>query len=353
MNKQLMKGNEAIAEAAIRAGCRAFFGYPITPSSEIPEYMSLHMPEAGGVFLQAESEVAAINMVYGSAATGRRVMTASSGPGFSLKQEGISYLSAAELPCLVVNVTRHGPGLGGIQPEQSDYFQMTKGGGHGGYRLPVLAPVSVQETADLTRKAFDIADRYRTPVILTLDGYLGQMMEPVSFPDKIEPATPDGWPLTGSEGRERRVIGNYTLSAELGEQHSLNWQKKFLQMEQNLQEWEEVSLDDAEYVIVAYGTSARIAESVLELARSRDIRLGLLRPISLWPFPNKAFPSMFPRVKGFLALEMSMGQLVEDVRLAVNGRAPVKHYGRLGGMVPGTEEVLAEITAMMAAEGGN
>ncbi len=342
--KRLMTGNEAIAEAAIRAGCRYFFAYPITPQNEIPEYMALHLPEHGGVFLQAESEIAAINMVYGAAGAGARVMTSSSSPGISLKMEGISYIAAAELPCVIVNVMRGGPGLGGIQPSQSDYFQAVKGGGHGDYRLLVLAPASVQEAAGLTAEAFVLADYYRNPVLILADGIIGQMMEPVTFED-IKPgeniAKP--WATTGARGREPNIINSLYLDPEELEEHNRKLFRKYEEMKESEQRAELYRMEDAELVLVAYGTTARIAMTAVDMAREKGLKAGLVRPISLFPFPERIIRSTIRQSSAYLAVEMSMGQMVEDLRLAVNGERPVYFYGRTGGVVPTAEEILERI----------
>ncbi|CAA7599975.1 pyruvate flavodoxin/ferredoxin oxidoreductase [Acididesulfobacillus acetoxydans] len=339
----LMKGNEAIAEAAIQAGCRLFCGYPITPSTEIPEYMAKKMKKAGGTYLQAESEVAAIYMVYGAGAAGARVMSGTSSPGFSLMQEGLSYLFAAEIPCVIADVMRGGPGLGGLGPTQADYFQLTKGGGHGDYHPIVLAPATVQEMIDLTKEAFDLADIYRNPVILAVDGILGQMMEPVEFPGtykaKILPAKT--WAADGCEGRPKNNVISYYLSSEAGEADNLRWGKKMAQMQAAEQRFAELSLDDAEYAFVAFGTSSRITETAIDMLRSEGVKVGLFRPISLWPFPVEGLQKRVPQIKGWMSIELSAGQMVQDVRLAVNGRAPVGFYGRQGGMIPEPEEIVA------------
>lgn len=340
-----MKGNEAIAEAAIRAGADGYFGYPITPQSEILEYLMTERPweRTGMVVLQAESEIAAINMVYGAAGTGKRVMTSSSSPGISLKQEGISYIAGAELPCLIVNVARGGPGLGTIQPSQADYFQATKGGGHGDYRLIVLAPASVQEMADFVKLGFELAFKYRNPVMLLSDGVIGQMMEKVElFPqqprlNKFDPA----WTITGkTHERARNVITSLELEPARQEKHNLKLQAKYRKMEELEVRYEEVMTEDAEYVLVAYGSSARISMKAVSLAREKGIKAGLLRPVTLFPFPKKKIEEIAGRVKGFLSVEMSAGQMVEDIRLAVNGKVPVEHYGRYGGMIHSPDEVL-------------
>lgn len=351
MAKQLMKGNEAIGEAAIQAGCRYFFGYPITPQNEVPEYMSRRLPKVGGVFLQAESEVSAINMVYGAAGAGARVMTSSSSPGISLKQEGISYLAGSELPCVIVNIIRGGPGLGGIQPAQSDYFQATKGGGHGDYHLFVFAPASVQEMVDLVMESFDIADYYRNPVMILGDGILGQMMEPVEFKaPKQRELQPKDWATTGCAGRKPNIINSLSLVAEELEKHNWRLQRKYQQMKNNEQRWELFQCEDAELVLVAYGTTARIAKSVVNQLREQGIKAGLLRPITIFPFPEKAFAQLPKEVKAFLTVEMSAGQMVEDVRLAVNGKAPVHFYGRTAGIVPTPAEIIIKAKEITGGE---
>lgn len=344
--KILMKGNEAVGEAAILAGCLHYFGYPITPQSELPAYLAKHMPKRNGVFLQAESEVAAINMVYGSGGTGVRVMTSSSSPGVSLKQEGLSYIACAEVPCLIVNVVRGGPGLGNIAPAQSDYFQAVKGGGHGDYRLVVLSPSSVQEMADFTFLAFDIADKYRTPVMMLSDGYLGQMMEPVMMPDTSNIKKYDKpWATTGAKGRKQNLISSIHLVPEDMEKHIHHLYAKYAEIEKNELRFEEFKCDDAEYVIVAYGITARICKTACTMAREQGIKIGLLRPKTLWPYPTAALAKLAgeKHVKGFISVELSMGQMVEDVRLAVNGKKPVEFFGRTGGVVPSPTEVLANI----------
>ena len=339
--KHLMKGNEAIAEAAIKAGCRFFFGYPITPQNQIPEYMSKRMPEIGGCFLQAESEVAAINMVYGASGAGARVMTSSSSPGISLKQEGISYMACAELPAVIVNMVRGGPGLGSIQPAQSDYFQMTKGGGHGDYKLIVFAPDSVQEAVDLTYSAFDTADKYRTPVGILGDGMIGQMMEPVEMPEEIAELPEKPWATTGCAKGERRIINSLYIEPDVMEKVNLRLQEKYNTIARNETRWEEYFMEDAEMVITAYGTTARIAKKSIKELRKAGVKAGLIRPITLWPFPAEAINKAAARAKAFLTVEMSCGQMVEDVRLAVNGQAPVEFFGRTGGMIPSWKEIYA------------
>lgn len=348
MEKVLMKGNEAMAEAAVRAGCRYYFGYPITPQSEVPEYLAKRMPQVGGVFLQAESEVAAINMVYGAAAAGARTMTSSSSPGISLKLEGISYIAAAELPCVIVNIMRAGPGLGGIQPAQSDYFQATKGGGHGDYRLIVYAPSSVQELADMTYQAFDIADKYRNPVMILGDGLIGQMMEEVKLPkfkdtDAVM-AVEKGWAATGTkEKRPPNIFNTLYLHPEKLEDLNLALFEKYRIIQSKEVTYEEYKTADADILLVAYGISARIAKSAIDEARNIGIKAGLIRPITLWPFPKAQIKLLSQKVKWILTLEMSHGQLIEDVCLAVGQNVPVHFYGRVGGMIPSVEAVYHEI----------
>lgn len=347
MAKELWKGNEAIAEAAIKAGCRYFFGYPITPQNEIPEYMAMRMPQIdGGCFLQAESEVAAINMVYGAAGSGARVMTSSSSPGISLKQEGITYIAGAELPCVVVNIVRGGPGLGGIQPAQSDYFQATKGGGHGDYRLVVLAPASVQEAVDLVQEAFDIADQYRNPVMIMGDGMIGQMMEPVEFTEIKKRNLPEKpWATVGTKGeRKPNVINSLFIDPAECEKHNFKLFEKYKEIEKNETKVETYNLEGAELVFVAYGTTSRIVKNAINSLAKEGIKAGLVRPITLWPYPYKAVEEAAAQagVKAVLTVEMSMGQMVEDVRLAVNGKKPVHFYGRTGGMVPTPKAIVEE-----------
>ena len=321
MTKVLMKGNEAVAEAAIKAGCRFFFGYPITPQNQIPEYMSRRMPQVGGTFLQAESEVAAINMVYGAAGAGARVMTSSSSPGISLKQEGISYIACAQLPCVIVNMVRSGPGLGGILPAQSDYFQAVKGGGHGDYHIIVLAPSSVQEAADWVMEAFEMADYYRIPVMILGDGMIGQMMEPVEFKQpKKRKQPPKTWAATGNDGSKPRAVIN-SLYIEADEMYGIctGFCRVYEQIAKNETAYEEYMMDDTEIFIVAYGTTSRIVKNAIVKARQEGIKAGMVRPITLWPFPTQAVKKAAEKCKAALAVEMSMGQMVEDVRLAVNG----------------------------------
>jgi 2-oxoglutarate/2-oxoacid ferredoxin oxidoreductase subunit alpha len=344
---RLMKGNEAIAEAAIRAGADGYFGYPITPQSEILEYLMEANPETttGMVVLQAESEVAAINMVYGGAACGKKVMTSSSSPGISLKQEGITYIAGAELPCLIVNVVRGGPGLGTIQPAQSDYFQATKGGGHGDYHLIVLAPSSVQEMADFVELGFDLAFKYRNPAMILSDGAIGQMMEKVYLkPQKKRSEEILPWATTGKPAsRERNIITSLDLDPERQERFNHKLIAKYREIEEKEVRYEEFMTDDADYLFVAYGTSARICQKALQLARAEGIKAGLLRPITLFPYPKKRLNELADRIKGMLSVEMSAGQMVEDVMLSVNGKTKVGHYGRMGGMIPTPEEVLENL----------
>ncbi len=341
--KVLMCGNEVAGEAAICAGCRFYAGYPITPQNELTAYMARRMPEAGGTFIQAESELAAISMVFGASLAGARAMTSSSSPGISLKQEGISYLVGNELPAVVVNMMRGGPGLGNIGPSQSDYFQATKGGGHGDYNIVVLAPSTVQELAEVMESAFELADKYRNPVLVLADGILGQMMEPVEI-KKPSPGLPEkDWTLTGTAGRESRVIHSLCLKEGELEEHNNHLQKKFRRMKESELLYEEIMISDAELVIVAYGTSARIAKSAVVNARKEGINVGMIRPVTLWPFPEKPISAVSTRVKNFLVVEMSAGQMIEDVRLAVEGRAPVHFYGRTGGGVPSVDEIEKKI----------
>lgn len=336
----LMKGNEAIAEAAIQAGCDAYFGYPITPQAELLEWMARRMPELGRAFVQAESELGAINMALGAAATGARVMVSTSSPGMSLMAEAMSYMAGSETPVVLVNVMRGGPGLGSIGPSQSDYFQATKGHGHGDYRVPVLAPASIGEAVELVATAFELAERYRTPVILLADGIQGQAMEPVEPQFRTPPRQAFDWALTGADGRAPRVVRSLHLLPEALEKHNRALQAKFAEIVANEVRWVGERLDDAELVIVAYGTAARVAHSTVELARSQGIRAALFRPITLWPYPQDALREIASRVRGVLCVELSAGQMVEDVRLAVEGRCPVAFHGRTGGMVPTPDEVL-------------
>jgi len=348
---RLMKGNEAIAEAAIRAGVDGYFGYPITPQSEIIEYLMEANPfeTTGMVVLQAESEVAAINMVYGGAGCGKKVMTSSSSPGISLKQEGITYIAGAELPCLIVNVSRGGPGLGTIQPAQSDYFQAVKGGGHGDYHMIVLAPSSVQEMADFVELGFDLAFKYRNPVMMLSDGAIGQMMEKVYLGPQKERSTvfPD-WATTGKGAdRPRNIITSLDLDPDGQEKFNHKLQAKYNLIRENEVRFEEFQCDDAEYLLVAYGTSARVCQKAVQLLREEGIRAGLLRPITLFPFPSKRLNELAGQVKGMLSVEMSAGQMVEDVLLAVNGKVPVKHFGRMGGIVTAPDEVVDNLKSKL------
>lgn len=342
---RLMKGNEALAEAAIRAGADAYFGYPITPQSEVIEYLMAENPEerTGMVVLQAESEVAAINMVYGAAGCGKKALTSSSSPGMSLKMEGISYIAGAELPCVLINVVRGGPGLGTIQPSQSDYFQAVKGGGHGDYKLIVLAPATVQESVDYMRLAFDLAFKYRNPVMILSDGIIGQMMEKVELFEQ-QPRTnaeDHEWATTGIKpGKPASIITSLQLQAEQQEKVNIRLQAKYKEIEANEVRYEEIMCDDAEYLFTAFGSCARITRKAMEMARAKGIKVGLLRPQSLYPFPVEAFNKRAKQVKGILCAEMNAGQMVEDVRLAVNGQTKVEHFGRFGGMIPSPEEIL-------------
>lgn len=343
--KVLMKGNEAIAEAAVRAGCRAFFGYPITPQNEIPEYFSRRMPEVGGVFVQAESEVSAINMVYGAAGSGARVMTSSSSPGISLKQEGISYICAAELPCVIVNMVRGGPGLGGILPAQSDYFQAVKGGGHGDYRMLVYGPSTVQEAVDIMYEAFDKADKYRIPVMILGDGVLGQIMEAIELPEMVDIQTipKKEWATDGTGvGESRRVINTLKIKPEVLEEVNNRLADKYKSLSKHEVRYEQYRTEDAEIIFVAYGTVARISKSAVDMLRDKGIKAGLFRPITLYPFPSDPLLSLskLRSSKKFLAIELSMGQMVEDVRLAVNGNKPVDFFGKVGGIIITPDDIV-------------
>lgn len=347
---RLMKGNEALAEAAIRAGVDGYFGYPITPQSEVIEYLMAEKPHerTGMVVLQAESEVASINMLYGGGGTGKKVMTSSSSPGISLMQEGLSYMAGGEIPCVVANIVRGGPGLGDIQPAQSDYFQSVKGGGHGDYRLPVLAPASVQEMSDFVPVAFDLAFKYRTPVLIVSDGLIGQMMEKVELFEQMPRLTDEEineqhpWGTNGKPaGQERRILTSLDLDPHKLEKHNFKLQDKYRTIEENEVQYELIDCDDADYIIVAYGSSARISQKAIQLAREEGIKVGILRPITLWPFPKKAIDELVVKgVKGFLSVEMSAGQMVEDVKLTVRERTKVEHFGRYGGVIHSPEEVL-------------
>lgn len=351
--KVLMKGNEALGEAALRAGCRHFFGYPITPQTELAAYMSKRMPQVEGTYLQAESEVAAINMLYGAAAAGARAMTSSSSPGISLKTEGISYMIGADLPGVIINVQRGGPGLGGIQPSQADYWQATRALGHGDGHVIVLAPSTVQEMADFAYLAFDLADEYRMPVMILADGMLGQMMEPVVLPKARESFPEKPWATTGHRHqREHNVVNSLYLTAEELERYNLERFERYDVVKQKEQRAESVLTKDAEIIVVAFGASARVARSAVNQARAKGIKAGLIRPITLWPFPADVLKQSLTTAKAFLTVEMSMGQMVEDVRLAVHDQVPVSFYGRTGGMIPTPEEVLASIEKLHDEQGG-
>ncbi|HZJ84262.1 MAG TPA: 3-methyl-2-oxobutanoate dehydrogenase subunit VorB [Syntrophomonadaceae bacterium] len=350
MNKVLMKGNEALAEGAIKAGCLAYFGYPITPSSEIAEYMARKYPKIGGTFVQAESELAAINMVYGAASTGARVMTASSGPGISLKQEGISFIAEAELPCLIVNVSRGGPGLGGIQPAQSDYFQATRGGGHGDYHILVLAPASVQEMMDYAILAFDLADRYRIPVMIMAEGTLGQMMEPIIERESVINDYDRSWATTGCKGRDPNIINTLHLLPEELENRNIILHDKYNLIKAKEKRAELFMVDDADLVLVAFGLMSRICKKAVMDVREKGKKVGLIRPITLWPFPDEDIRKVSDTAKLFLSVEINMGQMIEDIKLAVNGQVPVEFYGRIG-LTPNPEEITQEILKIAEREG--
>ncbi len=346
--KQLLTGNEAAAEAAIQAGCRYYYGYPITPQNELINYMSVRMPQVGGTFIQAESEIAAINMVYGSAAAGGRAMTSSSSPGISLKQEGISYLAGSELPCVIVNIQRGGPGLGDISASQADYFQAVKGGGHGDYHTIVLAPCSAQEMADLVYDAFDLADKYRNPVMILGDAQIGQLMEPMEFHEKPKKNLPiKNWALTGATGRKKNVIKSfYPVKGEL-EEFNAHLQKKYKMIAEHEVRYEAINVNNADIILVAYGTSARICKEVVKKSHRFEFKVGLIRPITLWPFPTDIIRKMSEMVQCMLTVEMSAGQMVEDVRLSVEGRCPVHFYGRTGGGVPTSLEIIKKIVEIV------
>ncbi len=351
MTKQLLKGNEAIAEAAIRAGVEAYFGYPITPQTELLEHMARRMIELGRVFLQSESEVAAINMVYGAACTGARVMTSSSSPGISLMMEGISYIMGSEVPCVVVDVVRGGPGLGNIAPAQGDYFQIVKGGGHGDYQAIVLAPATVQEAIDLTVLSFDLAEKYRTLVFVLLDGSLGQMMEPAELPEmrplnKTRPA----WALSGAKDRPRNIITSIYLVPEEGEAFNRKLQEKFERIKKNEIRYSEYQTEDAQYLVVGFGTAGRIAQTAVKQARAQGIPVGLFRPVSLFPFPEQRLHELARQVRAMLVVEMNAGQMLQDVRLAADGLVPVEFYGRMGGIVPLPDEALEAIQRLDKAD---
>ena len=349
-DKILMKGNEAIAEAAIKAGCMHYFGYPITPQTEVAAYMAKRMPKIGGCFLQAESEVAAINMVYGVASTGKRVMTSSSSPGISLKSEGLSYLAGSDLPAVIVNVQRGGPGLGGIQPSQADYFQATKGGGHGDFKMIVLAPSSVQEMADLTVKGFDLADKYRMPTMILADGTMGQMMEPVSLDYETPAPVEKPWATTGTKmEREHNIVTSLFLNPDELEALVLERYDRYKIVEENEVMYEEYMMDDADICIAAFGIAARIAKNAINEARKQGIKVGLIRPITLWPFPTAPFKKAAEKVREIISVELSMGQMIEDVKLASECKVPVTLCSRTGGMIPSPEQVLE---AIKKANGG-
>lgn len=341
--RQLCKGNVAVIKGAVLAGCRAYFGYPITPASEVAEAAALYFPEVGGTFIQAESETASINMVYGAASAGIRVMTASSGPGLSLMQEGISYLAGAELPCVIVDVMRGGPGLGNIAPEQSDYFAMVKGGGHGNYRNIVLAPASVQEMADLTILAFDLADRYRNPAIVLTDGFVGQMMEPLDLEYREIAAPEKPWAVKGSAETRKNMVSSIYLEPDELEEHQRRMEAKYIRAQEAESRCEEYCTEDAELIVVGYGIVSRVLRSAVDEARKQGIKVGLLRPITLWPFPASQLREAALRAEKVLTVELSNGQMLEDVKLAVAGKRPVEFYGRVGGNVPTVEELLAKI----------
>jgi pyruvate/2-oxoacid:ferredoxin oxidoreductase alpha subunit len=347
--RQLCKGNVAVIKGAILAGCEAYYGYPITPASEIAEAAALYIPQVGGTFLQAESEVAAINMVYGAASAGVRVMTASSGPGLSLMQEGMSYLAGAELPCVIVDVVRGGPGLGNIAPEQSDYFAMVKGGGHGNYRNLVLAPASVQEMADLTVLAFELADKYRNPAVILTDGFVGQMMEPLEL-EYRQPLVPEKpWAVKGTPETQKNLISSIYLEPDDLEAHQRKLEAKYIRAQHAEVRYELYQAEDAEILLVGYGIVSRVLRSTVELLRKEGIRAGLFRPISLWPYPSQALAELATRAQKVLVVELSNGQMLEDVKLSLNGKVPVEFYGRGGGNVPSVEELHAQVIDRVAA----
>lgn len=349
MTKVLMKGNEAIGAAAIAAGCRYFFGYPITPQSELPEYMSRELPKIGGVFLQAESEIAAINMVYGASGAGARVMTSSSSPGFALKQEGMSYIAGAELPALVVNVMRGGPGLGSIQPGQTDYFMVTRGGGNGDYRTIALAPNSVQEMVEMIIDGFDLADKYRNPVVICADGMLGQMMEPVEFPKIETDNLPEkDWATVGTKGKRKpNIINSLYLDSNDLEAHNLRLQEKYRKIKETEVRVEVDVPEDAEFVFAAFGTTSRIVRSAIDQLRAEGHKIGFVRPQTLWPFPYDAFKNLPDTVKNVMVVEMNTGQMIDDVKIGVEGKMPVHHYGRYGGIIPVPEDIAEEAKRLM------
>jgi len=341
--RQLCKGNVAIVKGAIMAGCRTYYGYPITPASEIAEYAALLIPQVGGTFLQAESEVAAINMVYGAAAAGERVMTGSSGPGVSLMQEGISYIAGAELPSVIVDVVRGGPGLGNIAPEQSDYAALVKGGGHGNYKNIVLAPASVQEMYSLTILAFELADKYRNPAVILTDGFVGQMMEPLEI-EELDIKVPEKpWAVRGTKETQKNLVSSIHLSADQLEAHVRKLEQKYKQVEASEQRWETYKADDAEILLVGYGIVSRVLRSTVDLARAHGVKLGLFRPISVWPFPYEPLKQAASKVEKVMVVELSTGQMLEDVKLALEGKVPIEFYSRVGGNVPSAEEIYSEV----------
>jgi 2-oxoisovalerate ferredoxin oxidoreductase alpha subunit len=347
--RQLCKGNVAVIKGAVLAGCRAYYGYPITPASEIAEAAALYLPEVGGTFIQAESETASINMVYGASAAGVRVMTGSSGPGVSLMQEGISYLAGAELPCVIVDVMRGGPGLGNIAPEQSDYFAMVKGGGHGNYRNLVVAPASVQEMAELTILAFELADKYRNPAIVLTDGYVGQMMEPLDLEYREILAPQKPWAVRGTASTRQNMVSSIYLESDDLEEHQRRMEAKYIRAQQTETRWEEYKTDDADLLVVGFGIVSRILRSAVDEARKQGIKVGLFRPITLWPFPSRELAAAAARTERVLVVELSNGQMLEDVRLALNGTKNIEFYGRGGGNVPSVEELLGKIEEQTAA----
>jgi len=350
MTKQFLKGNEAVVKGAILAGCRAYYGYPITPASEIAHTAAMYLPLVGGTFVQAESEIAAINMVYGSASAGERVMTASSGPGISLKQEGVSYCAGSELPCVIVDIVRGGPGLGNIAPEQGDYNQVVKGGGHGNYKCIVLAPNSVQEMCDFGILAFDLADKYRNPVYILTDGFVGQMMEPVELPEPINKITEKTWAVKGTAETVDNLITSIELDPDDLERHNQKLQRKYAIIEEQEQRAEEYHADDAEIILIGYGIVSRIIHSVVDELREEGVKAGMVRPITLFPFPKKSLRTFIQTVRFCFTVELSNGQLVDDVRLAVEGRVPVHLYCRMGGNVPSTKEIHDQVMKLMRAE---
>lgn len=339
MVSQLVKGNEAVVKGAILAGCRSFYGYPITPASEITETAARYFPRIGGTFVQAESEIAAINMVYGAAAAGERTMTASSSPGVSLMQEGISYIAGAELPCVIVDITRGGPGLGNIAPEQSDYNQIVKGGGHGNYHNIVYSPAFAQEMCDLTMKAFEVADRYRNPVIIMTDGFIGQIMEPVTYPSEAKVPPKHDWAVRGDAETRGNLVNSFYLAPDVLERHNKKLMAKYAKAAEELPEWRSYLMEDADVVLVGYGIIGRVLRSTVDLARANGIKAGLIRPVTLWPFPEEPIVQAVDQAERFFVVELSDGQMIQDVRLAVNGRRPVGFYGRQGGMVPHASEI--------------